>query len=838
MSIQVRNAVVRSLLGAAGLLFIAAPVHAAGNWEVGKILHTDNTCTLCHSIKTGRSADQITTAIATEPQMARFKAGGTNPLSVDNISDIAGYLSHQNFPIAALTPASFAFGEVAVGFPQSHVFSLSNSGDIALNVGTISISDATNYSVSSTCGATVTVGGSCDITVKFDPVSSDPAGTAAVGQTLTVTHNNTFSGSSNSSVSAQPRLPVELTALSLTFTPLSVQPLQTTITDRVGGPIRICRAAGSPVSLSFPSDYSIDGYALVGDAGCVTTPSGAVGRTLPLDVRFTPPSAGPRNGSLTIQRVAGGALTTVQLQGNPGPFATVDAMHLFDLPGDNGVEIDNDNVLDRSFTLFSKGSAPLVFASTSFVISDTFKDDYQVLATGCLVLPGLPAFTTGTPASCQVTVRFNPSDIGLRNPARLTLQFANSPDNVVTLRGTGIRGPRLKVFRSALQLVSGGTVQFTTQTIGGLYAPITVTLHNDGTVGNLEVALPASGSVAGFTFTPGACASIAAGADCALDLHFSPSSVQAYATPLVIQTRPAGTSAAYDTFTLSLAGQASATDVPKLGWTDDSGTAITQLAFVPATDIGAPVTKKIRLYNDGPGGVLLQLANVVGLDGQNFVLNATDCANGKSLYEKTSCAILVQFAPGTPGPKTASIQFVASGSTPPVLVIPGLLTATGTAIGVAAPASAVLSPPTLTFADTTTGAVALPQELKLRNDGSRGLLVSGLDVAAPFSVQIKTCPALPFTLPPGNECSVNVVFSPQSDGAQSGILRVTTDGTPAVQEVALSAKAEPKANSSGGGCSIAEGDSLIDPVLWTMVLLALGVLLVRRRERADDGLGR
>ena len=135
------------------------------------------------------------------------------------------------------------------------------------------------------------------------------------------------------------------------------------------------------------------------------------------------------------------------------------------------------------------------------------------------------------------------------------------------------------------------------------------------------------------------------------------------------------------------------------------------------------------------------------------------------------------------------------------------------------------------FADTTVGAAGLPLELTLSNTGSQPLRVLTITATAPFAAQGKTCPSAPFDLPPGNGCTISVLFNPQAEGALAGTLSVTTDGTPATQVVALSATAQPKANvSSGGGCSLAAGDALLDPVLWVMVLLAFAVLLARRRE--------
>jgi hypothetical protein len=343
------------------------------------------------------------------------------------------------------------------------------------------------------------------------------------------------------------------------------------------------------------------------------------------------------------------------------------------------------------------------------------------------------------------------------------------------------------------------------------------------------VQLPAAGSVPGFTVTPGAgCATLAPAASCSLEVRFNPAAAQAYASPLAISTRPAGSAAAFDVLTLDLRGQGAVGAVPVLSWTDTTGTPITRLDFAD-TDLGTPRTSRVRLYNDGPGGVTLQFSNVVGLGASNFVLETSDCAVGKTLFEKTSCEIGVQFAPATPGAKSASVQFATGAGAVPVVA--PLLAASGTAIGSATPAALVLSSMSVAFPDTVVGSATTPIELRLSNAGTRNLAVTDLQATAPFDVQMTTCTAVPFVLAPGSECRVTVSFRPSGEGTSVGTLRVTSEGDPAVREVALSGSGEAAADVGGGGCTIGSGTSLLDPTLWLLVLLAACTLVWRQRPR-------
>lgn len=859
MNLQIWGAAVGRLVGAIVLWLAAGPALALNNWENGDVqYHT--ICTNCHNnnplLSAGGGAYPAPSPAGSSSSylQGRFNSGaaGTqmgaphttvlrtanNTIINDTVSDIAAYIGKLTYPRAALAAVTTnAFGSVSVDLTRTLSFRLSNSGTATLNVSSVSVSGGSNFSVNPNACPTVSAGGSCDIVVTFQPQS-----VGNFNATLTVNHD-TFAGVSTTGMSGTGLTQFSVSPLLLTYTAVTAPTnvLQTTITDNKGDRLRVCRA--NAATFNFPTDYSLDAPSPLGVDGCFTTlPSGAVPRSIPLSVRFTAGGTGPRNGALAIQRVDGGGnplggSITVQLQGNPGPLATVNASSLFDAPGDPGVEVDNDNFIERTVTLFSQGSDPLVFTGGTFAVSGASAAEYTFGAGGCRALAGLPASTGGTPPSCVLTVRFNPVDVGLRS-ATLTITIAGTPNNVVALNGQGFRGPRLNVSRNGIPATSGDVVQFGTQTIGGLYPSIGVALNNGGTLGDLEVVLPAAGSVAGFTFTAGAgCANLAPAVSCNVDLRFDPAAVLAYASPFTVRTRPAGSAAAYDDFVLDLRGTGSASAMPVLSWTDTTGTPITRLDF-PDTDAGSPRTGRVRLYNDGPGGVTLQLANVVGLDAGNFILDTTACSSGSNVFEKTSCELVVQFAPGTAGLKTATIQLTSNAGTPPSLVVAPLLTTSGTAISSAPPPTLQLSAASLQFGSTVVGAAALPLELRLLNTGSSNLSVLGLAAAAPFVVQSKSCAGVPFVLPPGHECTLSVSFQPQAEGNLAGTLSITTSASATPLEVALSGVGQAKPDLSSGGCSIASGDAMTDPTLWVLALLAALALLYRRQARrraARDG---
>lgn len=628
----------------------------------------------------------------------------------------------------------------------------------------------------------------------------------------------------------------------LTFTPTNAPAGTRTVTinDNKGDRIRICRVAAA--SFSAPTNFSLDAPGSFDANGCFTIATSSVPRQLSLLLHFVPDASGPRFANLNIQRLDDssnptGPVTTLQLQGNPGGVATLDASSLFDASGDPGVEVDGDATLTRRVTLSSEGNDPLPFTSSTFTISGPNSSEYAIADTGCKTLAQLPASTTSTPGpACVLTVVFNPLDVGRRGPAKLTIQIAGTTDNVVSLNGLGSRGPRLTIRRGVTPLTSGFTISFGAQTIGGIYPSIPMTLTNAGTQGNLDVILPATGSLPGFSFADlSTCRQLAPAGECEIALQFSPTATQAYASPFLIQTRPTGTNDPVKTFELDLRGQGSVSAVPTLSWTDSSGTPIPQLAFA-STTAGTPVTTRVRLYNAGPGGAQLRFANVIGTESANFALDTSSCKSGLDLFEGMSCEVAVTFAPGAAGQKSASMQFVAVAGTPSVTVVAPYLAVTGTSRAAAVPSLLQSSASLVQFATAVVGSSAAPEELRLTNNGTAALNVLNFDVGAPFGVLAKTCAPVPFLLAPGAECAVSLTFQPQAEGRATGKLRITTDTTAAVLEVALDGTGQPKANVSGGGCSIASGDTLTDPTLWALILLAFAAL--RYRERARSGMRR
>jgi hypothetical protein len=312
---------------------------------------------------------------------------------------------------------------------------------------------------------------------------------------------------------------------------------------------------------------------------------------------------------------------------------------------------------------------------------------------------------------------------------------------------------------------------------------------------------------------------LAPGAGCDIDILLATTSAIAYNGTLRVTSNAAGSP-----HTAALTGSGSATAVAVLTWSP----VVTSLDFGNVSTGTVSAVQSVNLLNQGPGGVNLTVLNAVGADASAFSVVGGTCAFGTPLFQGETCRIDVRFAPGSAGAKTALVQIASTGSFPPALTL------TGTGLGGPSPSLAV-SAASLAFGTTRVGAQSLPEELRLTSNGSSVVRVTGLEVTGAYAIQSTTCPALPFTLAAGTDCTVVLSFRPSAAGAAAGLLRVTSESDPAIREVALSGSGEEAAEVSGGGCTIGSGPSLMDPTLWLLGLLALGVLGWRRHIRPMGG---
>lgn len=705
------------------------------------------------------------------------------------------------FPSTLVTTTSTTTGTVTVNNPRAN----------SITYGTaFSGANAADFQVGSESCATrvVPTGGSCTVQVRFAPANG-AAGARSAALVFAFTGFGTDPNPAGlstalSGTAALPAPAFSISSTSLVFTAVVLSPTTTSALLTNTG-----TAALSLSGLAFAGAQASD-FRLHSSNTCTATTSLAPSSSCTLVVQYDPAAAGSSSATLTLSSNAANSPHTLTLSGTatptPRPQIAPDASQLVFA----SAMVGTSSTL--SLTVTNSGNADLNFSSLP--IAGAAAGDFTRGGSCAVGTPVAPA------ATCTVSVTFVPTAAGTRLAAlTLNSDASNNAAWNVALSGTATPIPAPVATLST----TGWTppFEFGSQTVGGLYPNRTVTLTNTGTAPLVISAVTVDGT--GFSHAnPGNCpASLGEQLSCNIDVSFAPTAVGSFNGSVKVLSNAAGSPAV-----ALLHGNGTVAAVASLVW-DPLETAYD----FGSLQVGAiSGTKSFTLKNAGPGGARLTVLNAVGPDAGAFSVTfpaGSSCAIDGSfvLYEGQTCQVDVRFAPGSAGAKRAYVQVASSGSFPSDLLL------TGTGQG-GSNSGLSLSARSLALGSVRVGSQSAPVELTLSAAPGGSVQVTGLAAGNGFVVQTKSCPAVPFTLAAGSDCTVTVAFSPQAVGAATGALTVTSDAANGTtQQVALTGSGEEQPKVSGGGCSISQGDTATDPTLWLLLLLAMGGLAYRGQQR-------
>jgi trimeric autotransporter adhesin len=584
-----------------------------------------------------------------------------------------------------------------------------------------------------------------------------------------------------------------------------------TLAACAGGSPPLCVPAGSVVtgstslaagsSCSLPIKFNPGKFGFAGGTGA---------RAAKLTVTHNYPTAGQTNDYVLSGTVTTGPEPAIGITTNP---SAVGGKVL--PPAFAHQVVGTTSALWNDFLVSNSGSADgldITQVTSSNATEFALSED-------CVAAPPL-ARLVGSGPTCRIGLTFSPlpTSLGQRcTDVTIHAAFASNNDQVVTVCGTGVPVPVPQMS------VTPGSIAFGNRSIGATYKTEPLVIGNAvGATADLLIgAVTLTGN--GFAFVPdvSACQSktVAAGASCALQLQFTPDPNTpgvSYSAAVTIDSNDPTTPHR----SIALTATAVAYSVPVLQWQ----VASTTLNFPDLVVAGQQSAQPLiaRLANvDGPGAVDVQAVRLVGADASNFSISSCPSV----LYQGDTCDVSLRFLPGSGGFKSAQVQVVtATGVAPP------LLTVQGQGVGGGSP-YLILSTRTLDFGGVRVGARSDPLMLTLAAGGDGVLRVTSMAVAAPFNVQSGTCPPVPFTLPLGSDCSIQMTFAPTSASGMSTTLSIGTDASAQAVEVSVAGVGQDRADTSSGGCSMMSGESLADPTLWALVLLAAAGLVYRHRTR-------
>ena len=211
-------------------------------------------------------------------------------------------------PVVSVSPAALTFTGQAVNTTSAaQTIKITNTGTTALTLSgaTISGANANQFAQTSTCGATLAAGVSCQVSVTFAPTSvgsftaSVSIADSAVGSPQTVALNGSTSGA-GSAVSPS----------TITF------PSQYVGTTGLPQTVTVTNSGNSALTISNVATSTSD-FAVLNSCGS----SLAAGASCSIGVFFDPTASGARTGTLTITDSAVGSPSTVALTGNGEDFS-------------------------------------------------------------------------------------------------------------------------------------------------------------------------------------------------------------------------------------------------------------------------------------------------------------------------------------------------------------------------------------------------------------------------------------------------------------------------------------------------------------------------------------
>jgi hypothetical protein len=418
-----------------------------------------------------------------------------------NVANVVNAWPTSEVPEVNLSATSLAFTGTAKGIASAaQTITLKNAGHgvLALNATgegiKIAGTDASSFSETNTCGASVAIGASCAIKVVFKP-----AATGTLTASLGITDNAFGSPQTVSLTGVGTAAVAKLSETGLTFPEIAIggsASSQVDLSNTGSAPLTLS-GTGLGISIAGADSKS---FAEANNCGA----SLGAGKTCVITVTFKPTVAGVISATLDVADNAPGSPQKISLSGKAaGPLVRLSRTSL--AFADTAVDSAGTK---QSVTLQNSGTATLTVSS----ITITGIDPLSFLQTnncGASVNAG---------KSCTITVTFKPGKTGpLSADLSITDKASGSPQRI-PLAGTG-NGPIVSLSRT--------TLTFPSTTVDEASAKQSFTLTNKG---NAKLGKPGGGafiSVTGlnplsFLQTNTCGSSLAAGAKCTVTVTFKP----------------------------------------------------------------------------------------------------------------------------------------------------------------------------------------------------------------------------------------------------------------------------------------------------------------------------
>ncbi len=721
-----------------------------------------------------------------------------------------------------LSPASVNFGQVAVGKQSTQLVSMSNTGNAALNITQVKVSNA-----------------------QFSILGMPTPVALAVGQTGTflVAVNPTSAGTLTGTLTAQGDGGSTPVIVNLSATAVSAQPQLSLSPANINfGSVSTGLRATSNLVLtnSGTTNLTISLLTLTGADFAVTgmsTPTTlAAGQSVEAVVTFSPTAAGSTTGSLlitsndptnptfTVPLIGSGtAAATGQLSANPaglsfGNVATGSATEkqiVVTNAGNAAVSIASATAAGTGLTISGLATPATLSPSERVILTASFSPNAAGNAAGSITIVSdagnspltIPVSGTGVQAGLTISpASYNFGSVVDGQTKSQTFTVTNTGTAALTIAGLSANGNAYSVsgLVTPATIAAGSSATFAVlfePTIAGSLTGTVSIVSNAPNSPNV-LSLSGTGTAATVTLSSNpssmSFANVNAGSSSSKSATITNSgNTSVSISQVTVNAKDFQVSGITTPFTLT-AGQTAAMSVSFSPSTSESVTGNIEVAssqgatavisvsgngvqpsltITPSSasfgnvTVGSPATQTIQLSNSGTGTLSVTQVSVAGSGFSTGTLSLPI-----TLSSGQSTSFNVQFAPASAGTVSGSVTIVSNAPNSPAVIAVG-----GT--GVASTQVLTFSSTNLGFGNVNTGSSST-QSVTVTNSGNASVTVSEItESGVGFTL---TGAGTPVTLTAGQSMTFGVIFNPSAAGVATGSVTVSSTASGSPKTIALS----------------------------------------------------
>jgi hypothetical protein len=561
-----------------------------------------------------------------------------------------------------LDPAIVNFGQVAIGKPTTQTVSISNTGDVAVRLVKLNVSDTHFTLTGLTTPTALAVGQSSNFRISVNPTTA-----GALTGTLTAEGNGATTplvvNLSATGVSSQPQLSLNAAALNFGNVSTGLKATNKLVLTNAG-------AANLTISLLTltGTDFSLS---------AITTPTTlTAGQSAQVAVTFSPRAAGSATGNLSIaSNDPADPVIDVALSGTGTTAPTGQLNASADSVSFGSVATGTK--AEQQIVLTNTGNAGVTISSITVVGAG--------IKTSGVEVPG----TLNAAESAPLKVSFSPTTSGsVTGSITVVSNAANSPLKIA-MTGTGAQ---------AGLSISPNNLSFANVNAGSSSSK-GITISNTGktSVTLSQVSVSAKDFTVSGMNTP---ITLAAGQNASMNVTFKPSSSENVTGNITV----ASSQGANAVIAVSGSGVQ-----PALSITPST-------ASFGSVTAGSPASQTIQLQNSGTGTLTV---TQIGVTGSGFTLGTLTLP--MTLSSGQTSNFNVQFNPATAGAVTGSVSVVSNAPNSPAnLALSGTgvaatqkltVSTTSIAFGNVSPGSSATQSVTLTNSGNSTVTVSQISEI-------------------------------------------------------------------------------------------------------------------------------